>query len=113
MNDTRNDSRPQHTDSAARTRRRRQALVLAALVLLLALESLGGLELGAVRLDVGGILLHDLTGVRVGEWESWQPVILWQVRMPRVLLGVLVGGGLALAGAVMQGVFRNPMADPG
>lgn len=49
----------------------------------------------------------------MGGWESWEKTILFQVRMPRVLTGALVGGGLALAGGVMQGIFRNPMADPG
>ena len=40
-------------------------------------------------------------------------IIVWQIRMPRVLLGALVGASLAVAGAVMQGLFRNPLADPG
>lgn len=39
-------------------------------------------------------------------------VVLWQIRLPRALLGVLVGGGLGLAGAVLQGALRNPLADP-
>ncbi|MEF8772648.1 vitamin B12 ABC transporter permease BtuC [Halodesulfurarchaeum sp.] len=38
--------------------------------------------------------------------------IVWTVRMPRIVLGALVGFALAVAGAVMQGFFRNPMADP-
>ena len=38
--------------------------------------------------------------------------ILWQLRIPRVVLGALVGGMLALAGGAYQGVFRNPLADP-
>jgi iron complex transport system permease protein len=38
--------------------------------------------------------------------------ILWQLRVPRVVLGVLVGAMLAMAGAAYQGVFRNPLADP-
>jgi iron complex transport system permease protein len=38
--------------------------------------------------------------------------ILWQLRLPRVVLGALVGGTLAAAGASYQGVFRNPLADP-
>lgn len=41
------------------------------------------------------------------------PVILWEVRAPRTLLAVVVGGGLGLAGAVMQGLLRNRLADPG
>jgi iron complex transport system permease protein len=38
--------------------------------------------------------------------------VLWQLRLPRVVLGALVGGTLAAAGAAYQGVFRNPLADP-
>lgn len=41
------------------------------------------------------------------------PVIFWQLRLPRALLGLLVGGGLGLAGAALQGALRNPLADPG
>jgi iron complex transport system permease protein len=41
------------------------------------------------------------------------PLILWQIRLPRTLLAVLIGGGLGLAGAVLQGALRNPLADPG
>jgi iron complex transport system permease protein len=41
------------------------------------------------------------------------PVILWEVRAPRTALAVLVGGGLGLAGAAMQGLLRNRLADPG
>lgn len=38
--------------------------------------------------------------------------VLWQIRLPRVCMGVLIGAGLAIAGASLQGLFRNPMADP-
>ena len=41
------------------------------------------------------------------EWN-----VIWQVRMPRVVLAGIVGGMLALAGASYQGVFRNPLVDP-
>ena len=40
-------------------------------------------------------------------------LILWQIRVPRAVLAVLVGGGLGLSGAVLQGALRNPLADPG
>ena len=40
-------------------------------------------------------------------------VILLQLRLPRTVLGMLVGGGLGLSGAVLQGALRNPLADPG
>jgi len=38
--------------------------------------------------------------------------VLWEIRLPRVCLGVLIGSGLAVAGASLQGLFRNPLADP-
>jgi len=41
------------------------------------------------------------------------PLILWQLRLPRTLLAGLIGGGLGLCGAVLQGALRNPLADPG
>jgi len=47
------------------------------------------------------------SGVSDAEWN-----IVWQIRMPRVLLGGLVGGMLSIAGASYQGVFRNPLVDP-
>nr|WP_216365208.1 MULTISPECIES: iron ABC transporter permease [unclassified Roseobacter] len=39
--------------------------------------------------------------------------VLWDIRLPRLLMGILVGAALAVSGAVMQGLFRNPLADPG
>lgn len=45
--------------------------------------------------------------------EAALRAIWWQIRLPRVLLAMLVGGALALAGVVLQGLFRNPLADPG
>src|SRR4029453_13032673 len=42
-----------------------------------------------------------------------QEAILWAVRLPRVLLAAFVGGGLAVVGAALQSIFRNPMADAG
>jgi iron complex transport system permease protein len=47
-----------------------------------------------------------------GGLSEREQAILWELRMPRVVLGVLVGGMLALAGGAYQGVFRNPLADP-
>ena len=40
-------------------------------------------------------------------------LVFANIRLPRLLLGLVAGGGLGLAGALMQGVFRNPLADPG
>ena len=40
-------------------------------------------------------------------------VVLWDIRLPRMLMAIMVGASLAVSGAVMQGLFRNPLADPG
>jgi iron complex transport system permease protein len=71
---------------------------------------------GPVRLDPAGVLA-ELAGrlplVHVhGGLSDRDAAILWQLRLPRVVLGALVGAMLALAGAAYQGVFRNPLADP-
>ena len=47
------------------------------------------------------------------DFESHHEAIVLSIRLPRILLGILIGGGLAVAGAAMQGLFRNPLADPG
>ena len=40
-------------------------------------------------------------------------IIIFDIRLPRAVLGFLIGASLAVSGAVMQGLFRNPLADPG
>ena len=68
----------------------------------------------AVSLESGasGVsLLGLITGS--AEDETLARIILWEVRLPRLAMGALVGAALAVSGAVMQGLFRNPLADPG
>lgn len=55
----------------------------------------------------------DVLTALFGEASMRDEVIVWDIRMPRMLTGVLVGAALAVSGAVMQGLFRNPLADPG
>jgi iron complex transport system permease protein len=82
----------------------------ALLVLLLIAISLASLTTGA-----SGISLSDV----VRSWTSGEALdlvtrtVLWDIRLPRLLMGILVGAALAVSGAVMQGLFRNPLADPG
>lgn len=58
-------------------------------------------------------LVDAVPGVTVDTGLSAsESAILWHIRLPRVVLGALVGGALALSGAAYQGVFRNPLADP-
>lgn len=93
-------------------RRRRTPAVLVLLAALLAASAVAGLALGPVRIAPGQVLdivLGGLTGERrTGAFAS----IVWDVRMPRVLLGAVVGAGLAVAGTVLQALVRNQLADP-
>lgn len=82
--------------------------LFAALALALALIAVAELVLGPVRLS-----LDDLLAVIIGKGEPGPTAILLQIRLPRVVLGLAVGTGLALSGCAMQGVLRNPLADPG
>lgn len=70
---------------------------------------------GAYAIDSRTVLavLLDRIGIDGGEFTSQQAAVLWTIRLPRILLGVCVGAGLGVAGAAMQGLFRNPLADPG
>lgn len=68
-------------------------------------------SLGPVSLTLEQLYQALLTVLKGG--DSSEQVILWHIRIPRLLLGLLVGSGLAVCGAVMQGLFRNPLADPG
>lgn len=75
-----------------------------------------GVLLGPASLSAWGVtteIISATPGVEVGPGlDDRQADILWKIRMPRVVLGAMVGGMLALSGAAYQGVFRNPLADP-
>ncbi|MGV9714682.1 FecCD family ABC transporter permease [Rhodococcus pyridinivorans] len=75
-----------------------------------------GILVGPAGLTPGGVLLDIADRLPLVDVDSGlstrQQAILWNIRMPRVVLGVLVGAMLAIAGAAYQGVFRNPLADP-
>ncbi len=66
---------------------------------------------GSVRVPPAEVVGTVVAGLG-GEQLLGNQVIIWNIRLPRVLTAALVGGALALAGAVYQGVFRNPLADP-
>ncbi len=68
-------------------------------------------SVGSVWVGPGALLSAVGDGVR-GQVHGTVDTIVWQLRVPRVLLAALVGAALALAGATFQGVFRNPLADP-
>jgi cobalamin transport system permease protein len=94
------------------TRLRPSVLVVAVLVLLVVISVstlLGAANLGWTR--VLAEVWAQLTGGR-SPLSSTEAAIVWEIRLPRVILAGLVGAALAMAGAAFQGVFRNPLADP-
>lgn len=72
-----------------------------------------GLVVGAADVSLGDIA--RVFGSKIGITAPVEPrieIIIWSIRLPRVLLGACVGASLALSGAALQGLFRNPLADP-
>ena len=94
----------------------RHALVLGGATLVLVAALLVGVLVGPAGLTARGVLLELLGRLPLVEVDSGftlrQQVILWEIRIPRVVLWSIVGATLAIAGATYQGVFRNPLADP-
>ncbi len=97
-------------------RQRRARIVLTGLSVLLVLCVVAAIGIGMVPMTPGQV--SAILARRVGldlPWgfEGRQEAVLYAVRLPRVVLGGLIGAGLAVSGAAMQGLFRNPLADPG
>ncbi|WP_435797640.1 FecCD family ABC transporter permease [Streptomyces klenkii] len=96
-------------------RRRTTALLTAGLAAALLVTCLLSAGLGAYEIPLGdvlGSLLHR-AGLGGAELDRVPESVLWNVRLPRVALALLVGASLGCAGALMQGVFGNPLAEPG
>ncbi|MFF1872736.1 FecCD family ABC transporter permease [Kitasatospora herbaricolor] len=100
---------------AASPRRSRATLLTTGLAVALVLSALLAAGVGAYRIPTGDILAS--AGHRLG--LGGHPLgrvpesVLWNVRLPRVVLALLVGASLGCAGALMQGMFGNPLAEPG
>ena len=80
------------------------------LVLLLGLVSLASVSVGASDASVRAAVADLFSGRAMSDLNR---VVLWDIRLPRLAMGILVGSALAVSGVVMQGLFRNPLADPG
>ncbi|WP_252092149.1 iron ABC transporter permease [Pseudomonas sp. MWU13-3659] len=90
-------------------------LLLVGLVAALLLSCLVSLGFGAAQVPLANVLdiaLKQAGLAEAGNFSRGQEQIVWQIRAPRVLLGALVGAGLAMVGAALQAVTRNPLADP-
>ena len=101
--------------SSVRARGLRPLWAAAAVAFLLVSLAIGVL-VGPVDLGVGSVLESAAARLQLPGFASplspTEEAILWEIRVPRVVLAAIVGGMLALAGATYQGVFRNPLADP-
>jgi len=101
--------------SAGLIRRRPIVLGLAGLAAL-AVALAAGVGFGSVAVAPGetlGILTSRVLGLDVTRtWSAATEAIVWDLRLPRVLTAMVVGVGLAVAGATFQGLLRNPLADP-
>lgn len=92
-------------DIQKRTTRRKWGFILSPFLLIIA--AIYGLTSGSVPISIGDILAVFTGG------EAIHETIILDLRLPRVLIGLLVGACLAVSGALLQGVMKNPLADPG
>ena len=102
--------------SLQRRRETRGRAVIAACALFAGVAAVLGLTLGPMAIGGGDMAIVLLD--RIGLWfgAAADPVhsaVIESIRAPRVALGLAAGAALGIAGAVMQGIFRNPLADPG
>lgn len=84
-------------------------ILLAALVVTILLS----LTSGASDASAWAVLRDWLSGTEARALSERDRIIIYDIRLPRMAMGMLVGAALAVAGAIMQGLFRNPLADPG
>lgn len=105
------------TDKSAGLRRLRgNGVLLLAGVLVLAISIVAAIGAGAVAIPGGTVFKILANGVMPDlfaiDWSKGREAIVWEIRFPRALLAGFVGAGLAVVGAALQSVTRNPLADP-
>lgn len=100
------------TASAGAARRPPVVLVLAGLMLLLIIVAIVSMTIGAAGIPLWRLLAVFGSGAGDPATIARDEIVLWSIRFPRIALAGLVGALLAVAGTTMQGLFRNPLADP-
>lgn len=96
--------------------RLRQPLAWSVLSALLVALIFLNLALGAFDVDLLRIIgiVFDKIGISLGiAYTDREEAVVWVIRVPRTIMAALVGAGLGISGAALQGLFRNPLADPG
>ncbi len=95
---------------------KKQKFILLTLGLVLVVVSIVALGMGAYHIppaDILRMLTQKLHFGSAGGVHNMHEDVLFEIRMPRLLLGLLVGAALGISGAAIQGIFRNPLAEPG
>ncbi|MDZ4994300.1 iron chelate uptake ABC transporter family permease subunit [Clostridium perfringens] len=100
-------------------RMNKKVIIAVLLVILFILSIILGISFGAVDIppyDVYRVFLYKVFGIKIGNLgdllNSTVFDIIWEVRMPRVLLGAFTGMSLAVVGVIMQATIQNPLGDP-
>lgn len=93
------------------------SLIVAFLIVALCATILASAHLGTIPVPIMGTVnsilgVLGLPSMTSASLTPDQEIVLWYIRMPRILVGLLVGIALAASGAVLQGMFSNPLADP-
>ncbi|NLR96917.1 iron ABC transporter permease [Rhizobium sp. P38BS-XIX] len=91
----------------------RAVLVIGLLVVMSAIAFLFSITTGASNASIIDVVASMVQGGADSALSNRDRIVIFDIRLPRAILGFLIGGGLAVSGAVMQGLFRNPLADPG
>ena len=95
--------------------RARPVVALAVLAALLLAVGLLAIQTGAIAISmrqIVAIVIAQFGGALPDDVTPQTVAVLLSIRLPRIVLGIAAGAGLGAAGAVLQGVFRNPLADP-
>lgn len=85
----------------------KKRLVLGGLVFLILLTSVMAINAGSMNLDFVQVIQSIL-----GNGDEISDVVIWRIRLPRILAAIIAGAGLSVAGCVMQNNLRNPLASP-
>jgi len=93
----------------------RLAIGVSVLLLLVLVSAAVSLSMGPVGIPASHVasIVLSFFGFEAVSFDRTERLVIEQIRLPRILVGAVVGVALGVAGATMQGLFRNPMADPG
>lgn len=87
---------------------RKTVMVCLVLIVLIILSFMISVNTGPIRLTP-----EELIRTLLGKGTDKQNLVLFDFRLPRIVISILIGSGLAVSGCIMQGITRNPLADPG